>query len=151
MKRMTALLLILFVAAPTTADLAMTADEREVWNVLVEQIRLAASDDWDRSTSYMHSEFVQWGDDLPVPHPRSPELQEIYKLVDGGIEFLSHEMLPLTVHVEGDTAIINAILRAAVRSTPGASPSVLNVRIHNTWIRTDDGWRLLSNYNTFVE
>ena len=53
-----------------------------------------------------------------------------------------YQLFPISVVVVGDTAIVNAYWRRA--RTDGEQ----TWRLHNTWIREDDEWRLLAFYNT---
>ena len=151
MARISAWILTLLLCVPATAELTMTSDEREAWATLSDQIEAGVAGNWDTVATYFHSEYVTWGATLPIPHPRSMATDQIEFLLAGAVEYLAYDLLPLTVNVVGDTATINAIFRSAVRSAPGAQPSELHMRLHNTWIRTDDGWKLLSNYNTTVQ
>ena len=80
----------------------------------------------------------------------SPQAYEYFtKLEESGGEIVAHHLVPVTVRVVGDVAIINAYHHVATKDEEGEAEETIG-RLHNTWKKHDGKWKLLATYNTIV-
>lgn len=90
-----------------------------------------------------------WGNHLP--HPVTNRSYAYYVALRAGEdEILAHHLLPVTVVVVGDVAIIDAYLHILSRSDDDKQEEKI-LRLQNTWKKENGKWLLLATYNTEVE
>lgn len=145
-------LLVLSVAFLTSESLSqeLSKEQLEPWSTLKRQVGLYFQRDWKEHAKYIHPKNVGWGDSLPSPIPfRDGEAKEYFeKVVDSADKVVAFHLVPVSVVVVGDVAIINAYIHVL---TKPAGKSVEKVyRLHNTWKKEDGRWQLLATYNTSI-
>lgn len=130
---------ILFILCTLFASSAFAqnwnADQQAAWQALEAQIAHYSAGEYAQHEAYLHPSLVTWTPDYPVPW----RLGEF--VMEPGPD-LEYQLFPISVVVVGDTAIVNAYWRRA--RTDGDQIW----RLHNTWLRENDQWRLLAFYNT---
>jgi len=131
----------------------LTDAEKEVLETLNTQLGHSFAGEYDEDAKYMHPKGVFWGAYSPVPVPASEEGQRLWKLEQENslIEYLGFEIVPLTVSVVGNTAILNVYLNVLMKPKPDSEPVRRQMLLHNTWVKEKGGWLLLATYNTYPE
>ena len=90
-----------------------------------------------------------------MPAPVSVKSDSYYaKLREGEDEIVAHHLIPVSVVVVDDVAIINfyCLVLTRTENDEGDVKQVEKaIRGHNTWKKENDRWLLLSTYNTMVE
>ncbi len=128
-----------------------TEEQKEVWDTLETQVAFDLEKDFDAEKKYLHPKASYWGDRSPAPVPASAKAYSYYeKWADGQDEVVAHQMIPVTVVVVDDVAIINFYLHILTKDDEGEQEEMV-IRGHNTWKKEDGRWLLLSTYNTVVK
>jgi hypothetical protein len=144
-------LVALLVAAPLAFGLELTDEQKGPWNTLEEQVALDMQKDIEGEMKYIHPKACLWGDQSPVPISPSPTAYSYYKKwLEGQDDIVAHNMIPVSVVVVDDVAIINFYLHILTRDDEGEQEELI-IRGHNTWKKENDRWLLLATYNTRVE
>ncbi|NLS98055.1 MAG: hypothetical protein GXX96_38465 [Planctomycetaceae bacterium] len=142
---------VLFVAAPLAYSLELTEEQKIPWNTLEEQVALDMKKDLDGEMKYLHPKACLWGDQSPVPDSVSAKSISYYKKwLEGQDDIIAHNMIPVSVVVVDDVAIINFYLHILTKDDEGNQKELI-IRGHNTWKRENDRWLLLATYNTKVD
>jgi len=95
--------------------------------------------------------LVGTGDQSPVPGRVSAKSTSYYKKwMDGQDEIVAHNMIPVSVVVVDDVAIINFYLHILTKDGEGKQNEMI-IRGHNTWKKEQGRWLLLATYNTKVK
>ena len=71
-------------------------------------------------------------------------------LVSGEDKVVAHRLVPVSVVVVGDVAIINSYLYLLTRPKEGKQVEKI-LRLHNTRKKEGDRWLLLATYNTVAK
>ena len=142
----------LFVAFPVFG-LELTEKQMGPWSALEEQVGLDIKQDWKGMKKFMHPKGCFWGDNLPAPV--SMKSYSYYsKLRNGEDDIVAHHLVPVSVVVVDDVAIINFYCHVLTRTEDDEEDEEQEEKIfrgHNTWKKEDGRWLLLSTYNTLVE
>mgnify|MGYP001094585897 CR=1 FL=1 len=144
---------ILFLLFSTTSVFGeeMTGARKEVWSVLVEQVGLDVKQDWEAMKEFLHPKGCFWGDMSPMPEDSSEGFYTYYqKLRATEDKILAHRLVPVSVVVVDEVAIINAYAHSLTYDDDGEVEEVV-YRLHNTWKKHEGKWKLLATYNTLVE
>ena len=144
----TLLQLTMLAIAPLASARDLTRQQMEPWSALAEQVGLSVKRDWVAMKKFIHPKGCFWG---PTdPHPVSLESYAYHtKLVSGEDKVVAHRLVPVSVVVVGDVAIINSYLHLLTRPKEGKQVEKI-LRLHNTWKKEGDRWLLLATYNTVV-
>ena len=126
----------------------LTEEQKGPWNALEEQVRLGLKQDWNGEQEYLHPKRCLWGDELPAPVSKKAYSYWQKKSPTYG-KIIAHHLVPVSVVVVGDVAIINFYAHAIVEKDEEQSEII--VRGHNTWKKEKGKWLLLANYNTMVK
>ena len=141
----------LFVAARLAYGIELTEEQKGPWNTLEEQVALDMKKDLEGEMKYIHPKACLWGDDSPVPTSVSAKSTSYYKKwMEGQDEIVAHNMIPVSVVVVDDVAIINFYLHILTKDNEGKQKELI-LRGHNTWKKENDRWLLLATYNTKVK
>jgi hypothetical protein len=144
-------LVALFIAAPLAFGLELTEKQKGPWNTLEEQVALDMKKDLEGEKKYLHPKACYWGDQSPVPISASAKTYSYYtKWLEGQDDIIAHNMIPVSVVVVDDVAIINFYLHILTKDDEGAQKELI-IRGHNTWKKEKDRWLLLATYNTRVK
>ena len=144
-----ALLSTLFLSSSICHAQKLTAEQLEPWSILKTQVKMDADQDFKSMKQYMHPKGTFWGNHLP--HPVSNGSYDYYvKLRAGEDKILAHHLVPVSITVVGDVAIIDAYLHMLTASDEGKQEEKI-LRLHNTWKKESGKWLLLATYNTDVE
>ncbi|MAI73151.1 MAG: hypothetical protein CMM01_19895 [Rhodopirellula sp.] len=93
----------------------LTPEQTEPWSTLATQVRMDANRDFTSMKQYMHPRGSFWGNHLP--HPISNRSYNYcVQLRAGEDEITAHHVVPVSVIVVGDVAIIDAYLHLLSRS-----------------------------------
>jgi len=151
MRRTVLTLVALFVVAPLAFGVELTEEQQAPWNALEEQVALDMKRDLRGEMKYIHPKACLWGDDMPVPDSPSEKAFSYYQQwMEGQDEVVAHNMIPVSVVVVDDVAIINFYLHMLTRNSKGKQQEVI-IRGHNTWKKEEDRWLLFATYNTKVK
>lgn len=144
-------LLILSVAFLTSGSSAqeLSKEQLEPWSALTQQLSLIFQREWKELDKYIHPQIVNWGDSMPSPIHFGDEAKKYFEQVEEGADkVVAFHLVPVSVVVAGDVAIINAYLH--VLTKPDGKSVEKIFRLHNTWKREDGRWQLLATYNTTI-
>ena len=145
----TLLQLTVLAIAPMASARDLTKQQLEPWSALVEQVGLEVNRDWIAMKKFIHPKGCFWGESNP--HPVSMKSYAYYtKLVSGEDKVVAHRLVPVSVVVVGDVAIINSYLHLLTRPKEGKQVEKI-FRLHNTWKKEGDRWLLLATYNTVAK
>ena len=137
------------VASPPAFGQELTDEQMGPWSALEEQVGLDLKRDWEGAKKFHHPKGCYWGD--ISPSPVSMKAFPYYtKFRDGEDEVVAHHLVPVSVVVVDDVAIINFYLHVLTRTQKGEQMEKIG-RGHNTWKKEKGRWLLLSTYNTMVE
>ncbi len=127
----------------------LNKEQMEPWTALKEQLALFFKRDWDKHDRYLHPKLVDWGTFWPSPLHFDKEANAYFEQVaEGDDKVVAYTMVPVSVVVAGDTAIINAYVHALTK--PDGKSVETIYRLHNTWKKEDGQWQLLATYNSVV-
>ena len=127
----------------------LTTEQMELWSTVETQVKMDANRDFKSMRQYMHPKGSFWGNHLP--HPVSNRSYEYYvKLREGEDEIVAHHLVPVSVIVVGDVAILDAYLHILSRTDDDKQEEKI-LRLHNTWKKENGKWLLLATYNTDVD
>ena len=139
----------LFVTCQWACGQELTEEQMGPWSALEQQVGLDIKQDWEGTKKFMHPKACFWGDNLPAPV--SVKSESYYaKLRAGEDEIVAHHLVPVSVVVVDDVAIINFYIHLATRTKNEEQVEKI-FRGHNTWKKENGRWLLLSTYNTKVE
>ncbi len=86
---------------------------------------------------------------MPSPIHFGDEAKKYFEQVEAGADkVVAFHLVPVSVVVAGDVAIINAHLHVLTRPDGKSVEKIF--RLHNTWKREDKRWQLLATYNTTI-
>ena len=143
-------LLVLSVAFLTPGSFAqdLSKEQLEPWSALKRQVGLYSQRNWKEHEKYIHPKIVDWGDSMPFPiQDGDGEAKKYFEQVeDAADKVVAFHLVPVSVVVAGDVAIINAY--AHVLTKPDGKSVEKIFRLHNTWKKEDGRWKLLATYNT---
>ncbi len=151
MRLVTIVLLQLTVLAiaPLASAADLTRQQLEPWSALEEQVSLEVKLDWVAMKKFIHPKGCFWG--ASTPHPVSMKTYAYHTtLVSGEDKVVAHRLIPVSVVVVGDVAIINSYLHLLTRPKEGKQVEKI-LRLHNTWKKEGDRWLLLATYNTVAK
>ena len=127
-----------------------TEEQMAPWTALEEQVDLGMQHKWDAMEKYLHPSLSAWGDNLPAPIVFSSKAYDYFKKLDeAGDEVVAHHLVPVSVTVVDDVAIMNAYHHVLAKDDEGETEETIH-RLHNTWKKHDGQWKLLATYNTLV-
>lgn len=127
-----------------------TEEQLAPWTALEEQVDLGMRHQWDAMEKYLHPNLSAWGDSLPAPIAFSGKAYDYFrKLGETDDMLVAHHLVPVSVTVVGDVAIINAYHHVLTKDDEGEAKETI-YRLHNTWKKGDGQWKLLATYNTVV-
>ena len=141
---------LLCAAAPqTTYGQELTKEQAGVWAALEEQVGLDVKQDWEGMKKFLHPKGCFWGDTSPAPSSMT-SYSYYGKLRAGEDAIIAHYLVPVSVVVVDDVAIINFYGHTLVKTKDGKTVERI-MRGHNTWKKENGRWLLLSTYNTAVK
>ena len=127
----------------------LTPKQQEPWRVLGEQVSLDVKRDFKAMKKFIHPRVNLWGSDRP--HPISMKSYAYYGTLRAGEDkIIAHHMVPVSVVVVNDVAIINAYVFVLTKPKDGKQVEK-TFRLHNTWKKENGKWLLLATYNTQVK
>jgi len=128
----------------------LSEEQKEPWETLKRQVGLYFERDWEKHDKYIHPKLVDWSDQTPAPIHFNDEAQQYWeKVEDGQDKVVAFHLVPVSVVVVDDVAIINAYLHTLTKPDGQSVQSIF--RLHNTWKKDDGRWRLLATYNMTVQ
>jgi hypothetical protein len=141
-------LVALFVSSQLAIGQELTEEQMGPWSALEKQVALDVRQDWEAVKEFIHPKGCFWGDQLPSPV--SVKSNSYYmKLRAGEDEIVGHHLVPVSVVVVDDVAIINFYCHLLTKPEDGKQVERI-IRGHNTWKKEGGRWLLLSTYNTQV-
>ena len=94
----------------------LTKEQMEPWSTLKRQVGLYFERNWEEHDKFIHPKIVDWGDSMPSPIHFGGEAKKYYEQVENGAEkVVAFHLVPVSVVVAGDVAIINAHLHALTK------------------------------------
>jgi len=127
----------------------LTKEQAGPWAALEEQIGLDVKQDWEGMKRFLHPKSCFWGDTSPTPSSMT-SYSYYAKLRSVEDEIVAHRLVPVSVVVVDDVAIINFYGHTVVKTKDGRTVEKI-IRGHNTWKKENGRWLLLSTYNTEVK
>jgi SnoaL-like domain len=127
----------------------LTKEQLEPWTALKEQIALYIKRDWKEHDKYIHPKLVDWGTFWPSPILFNAEANKYFQqFADGEDKIVAHLLIPVSIVVAGDTAIINAYVHSLTKPEGKSVETIY--KLHNTWKKENGRWQLLATYNSLV-
>ena len=124
---------------------AIAQDERDdatnVWIAVEAQWDAEENGDKKWIDEMLVDSFYGWGKGTPAPRSKS-STRMWDRFNDEQGEMVAHELYPLEIVVEGDTAIAHYLFSSAFKSKDG-EVETNHGRYTDILIRTDDGWRFI--------
>ncbi|MCU0962814.1 MAG: DUF4440 domain-containing protein [Pirellulaceae bacterium] len=140
-----------FVSAALAFGLELTQEQQAPWNALEEQVALDVKKDLDGEMKYIHPKACLWGDQSPMPDSPSAKALSYYKKwMEAQDEIIAHHLIPVSVVVVDDVAIINFYIHILTEDDAGKQKEMI-LRGHNTWKKENGRWLLFATYNTKVK
>ena len=145
---MTALKKIQFAITVTALLLVGTAiaqderdDETDVWIAVEAQWDANENGDEKWIDRMLIDSFYGWDNETPAPRSKSSTRMWVrFNSEQGNI--VAHELYPLEIVVEGDTAIVHYLYSSAYENKKG-EVETSHGRYTDILVRTDDGWMFL--------
>ncbi len=148
MKLLLCMIVVLACVTSRASAQELTKEQLEPWSALKRQVDLHFKQDWKEHDKYIHPKIVVWESAFPAPLRYEEGKQYFEQLAAGEDKVVAHILVPVSVVVAGDTAIINAYIHS-ITKPDGKSVETI-YRLHNTWKKEDGRWQLLATYNTLV-
>lgn len=150
MRVAVSMLAVLLFAVSVAKGFELAEEQKQPWNALEEQVALNMQKDLEAEKAYIHPKACIWGDQLPAPISPSPKLYSYaQKWLEAQDEVVAHHLVPVSVVVVDDVAIINFYLHMLTKDKDDKQKEMI-IRGHNTWKKEQGRWLLLSTYNTMV-
>ena len=116
-------------------------DSTNVWIAVEAQWDAEGNGDKKWIDEMLVDGFYGWSKGTPAPRSKS-STKMWDRLNDEQGEMVAHELYPLEIVVEGDTAIVHYLFSSAFKSKDG-KVETNHGRYTDILIRTDDGWRFI--------
>ena len=116
-------------------------DETEVWIVVEAQWDANENGDKDWIDRMLMDGFYGWARETPAPRSvSSTRMWDRFNSEQG--KLVAHELYPLEIVVEGDTAIAHYLYSSAYEDKKG-DVETSHGRYTDVLVRTEDGWKFL--------
>lgn len=148
MSAVSAVLLIITGSLVANAQ-ELTDKQKEPWSALEHQVALWFQQDWENHDKYIHPQEIDWGDFVPSPVTDAKAKDYVRVLLKGTDKVAAHCLIPVTVTVVDNVAIINCYLQVLKEKDGKLTESTY--RLHNTWKKEGDRWLLLATCNSVVQ
>ena len=148
MRYVSSVLVVLVFALSANAQ-ELSEKQKEPWSALENQVALWFKQDWKKHDEYLHPKLIEWGDFTPTPATWAKTKDYAKVFIRGLRKAEAHCLIPVTVTVVDDVAIINCYLQVLQKRDGELTQSTY--RLHNTWKKEDNRWLLLSTCNSIVE
>jgi hypothetical protein len=148
MKRTALFLVLVFtlITIPPAFAQEWTAEQKEVWNAAEKLAEYFFDGDIESlSRDYVHKDFIFWNSSVSVPGDKETADKLDKTWVRLGGEFDAVNVVPLTIQVYENFAIVNAYSRGYVKD-PGKDPVMMTTRWHSTWKKEEGKWLQIANY-----
>ena len=116
-------------------------DSTDVWIAVEAQWDADENGDTKWIDRMLADNFFGWGKDNPAPRSKS-STRMWDRFNDEQGKMVAHELYPLEIVVEGDTAIAHYLYSSAYENKDG-EVNTSHGRFTDILIRTDDGWKFL--------
>jgi hypothetical protein len=116
-------------------------DSTNVWIAVEAQWDAEENGDKDWIDDMLLDRFYGWTKGTPAPRSKS-STKKWDRFNDSQGEMIAHELYPLEIVVEGDTAIAHYLYSSAVKNKDG-KVETMHGRYTDILLRTDAGWRFL--------
>ncbi|MGI9222690.1 MAG: nuclear transport factor 2 family protein [Woeseiaceae bacterium] len=116
-------------------------DGTDVWIAVEAQWDAEENGDKDWIDRLLADGFYGWGKGNPAPRSKS-STRMWDRFNDEQGEMVAHELYPLEIVVEGDTAIAHYLYSSAYENKDG-DVETNHGRFTDVLIKTDDGWKFL--------
>ncbi len=127
----------------------LTAEQMGPWKALETQVGLYIKRDWEEHKKYIHPKAIDWWFTHPAPIPSSEKADEYFQIQEEHADkAIAHLMVPVSVVVAGNVAIINAHVHVLTKPDDKVVETVY--KLHNTWKREGDQWQLLATCNSIA-
>lgn len=150
MKRLWVIVATLLLCSSSTAlSQEWSAEQKEVFTAVQKLADYFFDGDIDSlSRESTHPDMIVWNPGLSVPGDKATA-DKLDKAWFGlGGEFHAVTVVPLTIQVYDDFAIVNASVRG-IRKQPGGNPAMFDDRWHSVWKKEDGKWLQIANYVDF--
>ena len=147
MKKNEMIQLAIFLVLPLAAFGQNWTDEQQ--EVLAWEEACISGDDFDEFSDCFHNDFVGWGIDYPVPTSKADRL----KLLADEFERFEYEVLlfkPLSVFIQGNTAIINYLSSARLTNTDTGEVSLVTSRWTDVAMQDGNTWSWVADHGVSV-
>lgn len=145
MKALTKFHFAISVTALLFSGAALAQDDHEdgtdVWIAVEAQWDAEENGDTKWIDRMLAEGFYGWAKGSPAPRSKS-STRMWDRFNDEQGEMIAHELYPLEIVIEGDTAIVHYLYSSAYKSKDG-EVETNNGRFTDILVRTDDGWRFL--------
>ena len=133
--------LIASVPRPAQAQ-TWSADQQEVWGVILQSWEAITNRDTNWSTRYVHPNAVVWGNDYPMPRTRD-EVKRWDTFNFPGETILNDEYNLAALVVEGSTAVAHYYYSTGVQDREGDRETT-HGRCTDILIRSEGTWKFIA-------
>jgi len=116
-------------------------DSTDVWIAVEAQWDAEENGDKQWIDDMLSDSFYGWGKGNPAPRSKS-STRMWDRFNDEQGKMVAHELYPLEIVIEGDTAIAHYLYSSAYESNDG-EVKTNHGRFTDILVRTDDGWKFL--------
>jgi ketosteroid isomerase-like protein len=125
----------------------LTADQQEVWNVV---LACYDANDSDALMACYHDDFLGWGLDNTVPMNKADK-QAINARVDESSENMWQHLKPVSVDVRGDVAIVLYVQSYVDRDKTTGEETAGTVNWTDILVKVGERWLWLADHGTQVD
>ena len=116
-------------------------DSTDVWIAVEAQWDAEENGDKEWIDDMLSERFFGWGKGNPAPRSKS-STRMWDRFNDEQGKMVAHELYPLEIVIEGDTAIAHYLYSSAYENNDG-EVKTSHGRFSDILVRTDDGWKFL--------
>ncbi|MCR9293508.1 MAG: DUF4440 domain-containing protein [bacterium] len=127
----------------------LSEEQMGPWKALETQVGLYMKRDWEEHKKYIHPKAIDWWFKHPAPIQTTDKADRYFQIVEEHADkAIAHHMVPVSVVVVGDVAIINAYVHVLTKPEDKAVETVY--QLHNTWKKEGNQWQLLATCNSIA-
>ena len=115
-----------------------TAEQKEVWNVLITNIENFKTGDVDKIMDGLHDDFILWWNDMPIPVEKELAYYKYRAWFKYDIP-KNWELKPLTIKISGNIALV------ATRYKHSGKKLTQSGRSLSVYVKQNNEWLLLSH------
>ena len=118
-----------------------TAEQKEVWTVLITNIENFKTGDVDKIMEGLHDDFILWWNDMPIPVEKELAFYRYRAWFKYDIP-KNWEIEPLTIKIIGNVASVFYTYKLSGKILSGTG------RAMKTWIKQENRWIMINSHSS---